>query len=717
MAEIFLARSYFFNPYAIPYAVASFLMLALGIFVYSQNRKGVINLAYLSVCLSASLWLFGDFAIISSAKEISAHFCAKFVYIGITLIPPSLYFFSSAWLGKIAEKKRWILLNYLLGAIFISSIFFTDHIVNGYQRHFYGNFSRLDSLGFIYLAYFFGVSLVFFKDLLRDYLRESDPFKKIHKKRIIIAFSIGFMGAVDFLPTYGVSIYPLGFLSILLLNVIIAHTIIRYKLMDIETVIHKTIAWFFTNLAIVIPFILLGYSIRGWYATLNFWPALAVLVALAMIFLFLVKLLQPRVDHFFQRRRFDLEGVLSHFIEEIIRLKNLRQLIELVESTIADSLYPQSVDIFIFDENEKDYRLSNTKYACAAASVLRGDNGFLRWLAASNKIAQRESVLDDPRLSLIKNEADEYFNSNKAVLVIPLVLNERLLGVIHLGRKANFKLYSPADFFFLNNLRNQASVALSNSLLYKNIEEEVRQRTKELVEVQRQLIQAEKLATMGTLAGGVAHEINNPLTAVLTNVQMLLSSEEIRDTNAKESLALIEEATKRCRSIIKKLMTYAKKPFDSAQDAEADLLKAVNSAVSFLSYQLGQENINIVVYAPKDFDYRLVGNQNELEQVITNIVLNAKDAIKQIKDEGDISIRLQSREGRLELAVEDEGIGMSKDVLAKIFDPFFTTKEVGKGTGLGLSICQSIVEKHKGKINVRSEPGKGTVISITFPQA
>lgn len=135
-----------------------------------------------------------------NSKNISAIFWSKFVYIGITLIPPGMYFFSCAWLNVIRKKKKWILFNYLLGIIFIVLFFTTDKFVIGYQRYFFGNYSRLGRLGFIYLIYFFSISFTFFKNIIEDYFKEPEGFRKIHKKRIIIAFVFVFAGSLTFCP-------------------------------------------------------------------------------------------------------------------------------------------------------------------------------------------------------------------------------------------------------------------------------------------------------------------------------------------------------------------------------------------------------------------------------------------------------------------------------------------------------------------------------------
>ena len=150
----------------------------------------------------------------------------------------------------------------------------------------------------------------------------------------------------------------------------------------------------------------------------------------------------------------------------------------------------------------------------------------------------------------------ELIQKIQATYLVPLVLNQFLLGIIALGSKKDHTSFNDVETRFINRLRAQTAIALSNSLLYGRVEEEVEKRTRELIETKDQLTRAEKLATLGTLAGGVAHEINNPLTAILTNIQMMAM--DARSDDEKESLSLMEEATKRCRTIVQKLMAYAR---------------------------------------------------------------------------------------------------------------------------------------------------------------
>ena len=273
-------------------------------------------------------------------------------------------------------------------------------------------------------------------------------------------------------------------------------------------------------------------------------------------------------------------------------------------------------------------------------------------------------------------------------------------------------------------MRGGATIAFSNSLRLiemheslrkwnEELEEKVRQRTEELETAQKQLIQAEKLATIGTLAGGVAHEINNPLTAVLTNAQLLkmdkTSQEDI------ESIQLIEDGAKRCQLIIQKLMKYARKPAIEDLAGEVDINAVIENMIGFLRFQFEQDNVQFVKKLNPVSKIR--GVANELEQVFTNLMLNAKDAVKSTNKPGMIEIETYEKNGAVLASVKDNGVGISQANLSKIFDPFFTTKDVGKGTGLGLAVSYGIVKKYDGSIDVESKLNEGTTFTVTFPKS
>ena len=713
MLEQFLnPANYYFNPYAVPTLLVSILIFSIGIFVLRQNKGSIINKAFFYKCLAMGFWLFSIFFVYAcNNPALAIKIYKNFTFLGVVNIMPSIMFFTMAWSGEIKRKKLFVAVNFSLSLAVYILVLTTDKMILPMRKYFWGYYPIYSFWLVFYLMLFFAQFIIAMRSLYLTYKLEKISIRKTQKKLVFIALLSAITASADFLPKFfNIAMYPYGYISMFFYISLVAYAIVKYRAFDIETVVHKTIIWLLSFSFIIIP-IFFAYKAmlpafeRSKDLELTFW------IFSFLITAFYLRVIQPKIDHLFQRRQANLEQISNRFSEDLVHLKDIGQLVKRIRETIAQALYPQRVDIFIYNEDRKNYTLANVEDAPVRIEELKAENRFLSWLAGNNKIAYKEFIDIDPAYVPVKEDAEEYFNLTGAILAIPLVLNEKLLGIINLGKKSNLKRYSAADSQFLKTLKNQSTIAIANSLLYENMEEQVRQRTRELVEVQKQLVQAEKLATMGILAGGVAHEINNPLTAILTNVQMLLSSDELD----KESLELIEEATKRCRTIVQKLMAYAKKPMEATGVSRVDLSKAMKNVTTFLGYQLGQENIKINADTNGQ-SYWVMGDNNELEQVITNIILNARDAIKQVRKSGEVSVSISENGKWVEMEIKDDGPGIPPEVASKIFDPFFTTKDVGKGLGLGLSICQSIIEKHKGVIKVSSEVNRGSVFTVQLPK-
>jgi C4-dicarboxylate-specific signal transduction histidine kinase len=324
-------------------------------------------------------------------------------------------------------------------------------------------------------------------------------------------------------------------------------------------------------------------------------------------------------------------------------------------------------------------------------------------------------------------EIQALFGALHASVLMPFVVGNRLIGFAALGKRMNLRNYKHDEIQYLTQLTGPMSIALSNSKQFEKVqqmseelqrwnrelEDRVEKRTRELRETQEQLIQAEKMATLGILAGGVAHEINNPLTAVLTNAQILKMDAKPED---KESLDMIEEGAKRCQIIVQKLLNYSRSAALETGNQKTDLNRAVKSTIAMLGYQFKQDNVEIS-FESEDLPL-IAAVQNEIEQVFTNLFVNAKDAIKRKSEpRGKIEVRSFKRNGKACVEVRDNGCGIPKEIFGKIFDPFFTTKDVGEGTGLGLSVTHGIVKRYQGEIAVHSEPGKGTLFTLSFAVA
>jgi len=245
----------------------------------------------------------------------------------------------------------------------------------------------------------------------------------------------------------------------------------------------------------------------------------------------------------------------------------------------------------------------------------------------------------------------------------------------------------------------------------RTLEEKVHKRTEELVAVQMQMAQSEKLASIGRLAAGVAHEINNPLGGILT-FSMLALEDCDDDHPLKQSLEVIVKQTLRCRETVKGLLDFARQ--SSSTSSLTEVNPVVDKTLLLLENQASFQNIRTVRKFAPNLPNVLI-DAGQLQQVVINIVINAADAME---ENGTLTIEtLRAPNGsEILLQISDTGKGIPEDILPLIFEPFFTTKKVGKGTGLGLSIVHGIVTRAGGKIEVSSSP-KGTTFTIRLPIA
>lgn len=235
---------------------------------------------------------------------------------------------------------------------------------------------------------------------------------------------------------------------------------------------------------------------------------------------------------------------------------------------------------------------------------------------------------------------------------------------------------------------------------------------REIKRLQAQMLQAGKMASIGQLAGGVAHEINNPMGVILGFAQSV--ARMVKETDVfYMPLKSIEREAIRCRKLVGDLLTFSR--VTKTEKENADLNTTIDGALSLIEAQAKiKHNVEII----RDYGTGLppiTMNKNQIQQIIVNLCNNAIDAMPQ-GGKITISTKLKDKGNNLvEIVVADTGEGMSKEVKQRIFEPFFTTKEVGKGTGLGLSLCYEIVKKHQGDIEVASEVGKGTAFTIQLP--
>ncbi len=255
-------------------------------------------------------------------------------------------------------------------------------------------------------------------------------------------------------------------------------------------------------------------------------------------------------------------------------------------------------------------------------------------------------------------------------------------------------------------------LAENRSELEQSIEQ-MRRLNENLARTQRELLSSEKLASVGRLAAGVAHEIGNPLSSIQGYLEIINKRDYLRQSD-RDMVSRVQDEVKRINEIIKELLDYSR-PQDESLSL-LDLNESVDSALTLLSAQKGCDNIEIKTELgalPM-----LEANRSSMKQLIMNMVMNSIQAMPEGGSLGVIT-RAAERGGEqgMELMVEDTGPGVPEELIDRIFDPFFTTKQPGQGTGLGLSICYRIVENLGGRIEVKSSPENGSMFTVWLPAA
>lgn len=263
-----------------------------------------------------------------------------------------------------------------------------------------------------------------------------------------------------------------------------------------------------------------------------------------------------------------------------------------------------------------------------------------------------------------------------------------------------------------NQMTENLKIANENLIQWsKTLERRVEERTRELKEMQDYLIQSEKLASLGKMAAGIAHEINNPLTSILINTHLLLEKLEKseRKDDFYENLTLIAEETSRCTQIVRGLLEFARQ--SQPQKAYTNVNDLIEKTVHLLENKATFQNVRIVKKLRPDLPPLLL-DRSKIQQVFWNLMINACEAMPK---GGELTITTDFSPDKkgVEIRFIDTGSGIPPEIINKIFDPFFTTKPTG--TGLGLAICYGIMQQHNGSIEVKSEIGRGTVFTLYLP--
>jgi two-component system NtrC family sensor kinase len=404
-------------------------------------------------------------------------------------------------------------------------------------------------------------------------------------------------------------------------------------------------------------------------------------------------------------------AVMYRLINDLVSVTDLAALMDRTAERVLEIIKADRALIMLVDDQSGEL---HPRATCRRKGLGSGDE-----ISFSKTISRRvfetgESILTSDAMKDGRFLASDsiILNRIRSTLCVPIKTKDRILGIIHVDTLGKVIGFSQEDLELLTAMGHQIGIAIENAKLVTDL----RKANIELREQQAQLIEAEKLALLGKIAGGVAHEINNPIMSVLgfTGMASRRINEGIPDPANKEEcihyLNVAQEEAQRCIQIVENISHFYRRRH--SEKAPMDLNAVLESALNVASFHMNQGHIEIVRNLKSDLPL-VLASRGLIQQVIVNLVLNARDAMEQ----GGILTLSTDHEDQpwVRLKISDTGCGIKPDDIEKIFLPLFTTKEEGKGTGLGLSISHDIIKNHNGSIEVESVLGEGTTFTIRLP--
>jgi PAS domain S-box-containing protein len=808
------------GPFESSVRVVGLLYLFIGLFIFARRWNAPRAMHFYVFCLVSFIFY-------------SFHYTGKLngfdqaIYwgnvVGLLLQPALLVHFALVFPERRGRLFPKLLATYALPAgllllhvsVAAQMLDFMPSVAN---EHF------LDQIEYVYLGLYFLAAAIIF---LRSYLRAPSGVLRQQLKWITGGTLAGILPffLLYILPLFIDRLHPwmgASVLSLVLIPLCFGYAIIRYRLMDVDVIFKRGLAYTFATGAVVaiyfVAVALIGELFHIAWPTGAPGNVMAIVVA-AFLFQPVRDWVQAKLDHFFYRDRLDFRRTLIEFGRALTNEVRLEPLLGSVLDRISQTLLVDRLAVFLEDPaNPGTFALAQSmglqydapldlSFLDPARPAL--ERGCLFFESARAAIGETDSVrrtIDQLDLNyflscrfhdrtvailgLAKTVDGDYLSSEDLELLLTIagyvaiaIENARLyrsleqkavqierlkdfseniveslnVGVLAVDLEDRVESWNPQLEQMLDVPRNEAIGAKLSDVLPADLVAELAARATDervsgiyklklqqrsgrtfvinasiaplmgktgarlgrlilldditqRVQLEEQVLQNEKLTSLGLLAAGVAHEVNTPL-AVISNYIQMLSKQIPGDDPRQKTIEKIVKQTFRASEIVNNLLNFSR--IGPAEFIPVNLNSVVEETLSLVQHPFRTARINVIRSLAAELP-PILGSSPRLQQVFLNLFMNARDAMS---GGGMLEVRTSAHNGSVEIEITDTGTGISSDHLNRIFDPFFTTKSSGKGTGLGLSVSYGIIHEHTGKVDVRSTPGKGTSFRLEFPAA
>lgn len=719
----------------LPQLLISIFLLILGVIVLIKNKTRDLNKIFFLLSFFTSLWLFSYFLAYKSTDIGTAYFWFKMGYTGIPFIGVSGFYYTVSFL-RIEKMKKCTIFLYL-GAILVGALIWGTHwIIDDLENFSWGHYPSAGKYHPIFLIFFVGLVSVACSLLMVSLFNVNkfyDNLQRTQIKYLLLAFSIYSSASIDFLPNYGVAVYPFGYIFVLVYMILISHTIIKYRLMDISIVMTRTgIFVLVYSFVLGIPFNI-AFGLQAFLKDVfkeEWWIfPLVVSTVLATIGPYIYIYIQRKAEDKLLQEQRQYQATLRQASLGMGQIKDLKRLLNLIVHVVTRAVKIENCKIFLRHEDSKRFVLKavkgeknniDEKNHLGFDSLLVNYFNQVKEPIVYEEIKQRRRDIGGEGLK----EIETILEKIDAALVVPSFIEQKLIAIISLGKKRSGKLYSHDDLAVFAILANQSALAIENAQFYEDMKR-----------THVQLLKAEKMATVGTMADGLSHQINNRLHAMGFIAGDLIDTirhgkQNGHSPRTKELLEEIENGLERIQQNVKHggeivggLLRYTRK--GEKGFAPVELSQLLKSALEMAQFKIKVNMLDI----EKHFDDsipKIKGNFTQLQEVFFNLIDNAYDAMMQRKEElqengykPHLDIYAREVNAKIEIIIQDNGMGVKESDMHKLFTPFFTTKATSKkGTGLGLYVIRQIIEdNHGGKVNFSSKFKIGSETQIILPIA
>jgi len=699
------------NLLALPSALAFTMNLTICLLVISSKPRDIAHQLFGCLVLSFATWNLGELIMINSLNPAHAILGVKIIFIGLVLAPLFFLYFSFVFPLRIQTPwlrgKRLAILSIIPVASLVSFFFIFRIDIPRFKELrnvFYYGIQFEEPLIFLifigWITLFSGICIYWgIKNLLQSLRRTKIPKQKLQINYLIFGIiSMAIVGTVLNLCNHFLKLgWPLFFLASLysiLVSVFFAIALIKYRLLDIHLIIRGGIVYSSVSALILAIYILIIKNIGEVISQKAYGRSIVVESALILVLVFMFRPIQKKVgdwiDQYFYMERVRFRAKLTEFSRTLTELVDLDEVAKKTVEFIDHTFHVNAI-AFLFLKSEVN------EYQMIFGIPSQEDIVF------SSHHPLIERILLEGRAIDLEHLREEAGNREEISLLIergwviasPFILKGKLLGFLLLGSKKSQKDYTVEELELLEAFSNQATLALSRTLIYR-----------EMSLKDRQMMQAEKMAAIGELAAGIAHEIRNPLGIITGSVETLQKHEDPKIR--AEMMDYILEESKRIDSLIGTFLDFSKPK--EPQKTRCNLLDVLEKTLLLILPQAHTHRVEIQKEIPPNPLWVKV-DVDQIRQAFMNVCINAMEAMPQ----GGV-LRISVRENKKDnvmVRFSDTGKGVPKEVRTRIFEPFFTTKE--RGTGLGLFIAHRIITQHGGEIALTEGDRGGSTFTISLP--